>query len=473
MAFEIERQKIAVFVCKNCKGLDGMHFCTTKKRCLLCGRLTQPLDSEFFHGKKDKHGKKIPKDAQRFPRELAADKEQSIAVNIIQEKCRDFDCPGRVMEIRKGPMVTEYEFAPDRFTRLKKLKTIHEDLAMSLEAETVTVQRLVGKGTMSISISNKERKPIMFQDCLKNVIAHRDDMALPINFGVTSTGEAYVEDLALMPHLLISGQTGAGKSVFINNILTSLLYVRSPKEMELILIDPKSVELFPYKGLPHLKHEPVAGVYEALQLLETMIQEMKRRTSHLHFTKVKNLKEYNEKMKASGHPEDCLPYIVIVIDEMADIILQEKKVFTEKMAQISAMARAAGIHVIACTQRPSVDILSGKIKVNFPARVAFRVPSNADSKTILNVKGAETLLGKGDMFYMSPIKGGLQRLHAPMTTKADVDQMMKLSIEIGHVNNVPADGVDTKRSPSAGLSAPVVAVEEPEAKKKAGKGMVN
>lgn len=441
MVLGIERERIELKICKNCKAMDGHHLLTTKRRCLICGRMTQPVEADFIFRKDEKKKQKFPKGVKRFPRELAADKEQQIAVNIITEKCKDFDCPGQVVEIKKGPMVTEYEFVPDRFTRLKKLKNLNEDLAMSLEAETVTIQRMLGKGSIGISVPHKDRKPVMFTDCLKNVIAHREDMALPINFGVTSTGEPYVEDLALMPHLLISGQTGAGKSVFINNLLTSLLYIRSPKELELILIDPKSVELFPYKGLPHLKHEPVAGVYEALQLMETMIQEMKRRTSFLHYEKVKNLKEFNDKKKKEGKIDDCLPYIVIVIDEMADIIMQEKKSFIEKMAQISAMARAAGIHVIACTQRPSVDVLAGKIKVNFPARAAFRVPGAMDSKTILNVKGAETLLGKGDMFFMSPTKGGLQRLHAPLTTKADVDQMMKLSIEIGHFQHVPADGV--------------------------------
>jgi S-DNA-T family DNA segregation ATPase FtsK/SpoIIIE len=263
-------------------------------------------------------------------------------------------------------------------------------------------------------------------------------MELPINFGVQSNGQPYVEDLTRMPHLLIAGSTGAGKSVWINGILTSLLYMRTPKQMKLVLIDPKSVELFHYQGLPHLMQPPVAGVYDALSIMERLIQEMRRRTSNLFGFKCKNLKEYNDKMKAEGKPDDCWPYIVVVIDEMADLVLSEKKSFTDKMAQISAMSRAAGIHVIAATQRPSVDVVSGKIKVNFPARAAFRVPSSADSKTILNCKGAEHLLGKGDMFYISPERG-MQRLHSPNTKQADVDLMMKLSIEGGHVLSVPAD----------------------------------
>jgi S-DNA-T family DNA segregation ATPase FtsK/SpoIIIE len=203
-------------------------------------------------------------------------------------------------------------------------------------------------------------------------------------------------------------------------------------------------------------------VYDALSILENLIQEMRRRTSNLFAFKCKNLKEFNDKMKADGHPEECKPYIVVVIDEMADLVLSEKKSFTDKMAQISAMSRAAGIHVIAATQRPSVDVLSGKIKVNFPARVSFRVPSSADSKTILNHKGAEQLLGKGDMFYISPEKAGMLRLHAPNTKQADVDLMMKLSIEGGHVLGVPADIINKIDEVIA--SVPAVATKPAPAK---------
>jgi S-DNA-T family DNA segregation ATPase FtsK/SpoIIIE len=241
--------------------------------------------------------------------------------------------------------------------------------------------------------------------------------------------------------MLIGGSTGAGKSVFINNILQSLLYIRSPKELQLILIDPKSVELFPYKGFPHLKADPVADIYQALGLLESMVQEMRRRTANLHAAKVKNIAEYNAKMKAEGHPDDTWPYILVVIDELADLVMQEKKLFIERMAALAGMARAAGIHVIAATQRPSVDVLSGKVKVNFQGRVAFRVPSPFDSKTILGHKGAEQLLGKGDMFFVSPSKSGLQRLHSPNVKQENLEKLMALSIECGHHFAVPADSL--------------------------------
>jgi S-DNA-T family DNA segregation ATPase FtsK/SpoIIIE len=216
---------------------------------------------------------------------------------------------------------------------------------------------------------------------------------------------------------------------------------------------------------------PEAQTFRTLQLLMNCIEEMKRRTSNLHGFNCKNIKEYNDKVKAEAkifkemgkHDEaakrldDCWPYWLVVIDEMSDLIMTEKKATTELLAQLSAMSRAAGIHMICATQRPSVDVLSGKIKVNFPARVAFRVPAQQDSKTILNVKGAETLLGKGDMFYVSPNKPGVLRLHAPWTTQTDVDKMKALSIAIGHIRNVPADGLEAKAAvPPVILPAAVV-----------------
>lgn len=444
--------------CKGCKVLGGdkdLYF-LKKKSCPLCHKAL-----EYFKIPKKGKGDKV----LRFPRETNVNAAQQLVIKKITECCRDLDCPGKVVDVLVGPVVTEYVFEPDRFTRVKKLKGLNEDLALKLEVNTVTIRRMAGK--IGISVENPNRKMITFQECLKNVIAHREDMELPLNMGVTSTGEAYVEDLATLPHLLIGGSTGTGKSVYLNTILTSLLYVRSPKQLELYMIDPKSVELFPYKGLPHLKRDPVNDVYEALSVMETIEQEMRRRTNNLHILKAKDIKELNTKIKADiaelkkagkidlakKREEDLWPYIVLVIDEMADLVLAEKKMFTNKLACISQMARAAGICIISATQRPSVDVLPGKIKVNFPARVAFRMPSATDSKTVLNYKGAETLLGKGDMFMMSPNKSGLQRIHVPHCTPADRDQMLKISLEFGHVNSVPADAPVQPIPPTNGKSA--------------------
>ncbi len=453
--YEEGKVQYPLFICRECPRVGKRDVIMPwRKRCILCGRQTEKFEMD----KQEKHGKKrkYPKGIQRFPRLLAANEAQQQVVELLEARTRDFDCPGKVTDIRVGPMVTEYEFSPDRFTRLWKIKNIHEDLAIALKAEAVSVQRLPGKAAVSVCVPNEVRKEVEFKACLPFAITHRDDMELPVVFGVTATGEPYVEDLVKMPHLLIGGSTGAGKSVWLNSILTSLLWVRSPKQLKLILIDPKSVELMPYKGLPHLVQDPVAGVYEALNLLDRMVQEMRRRTANLYTMKVKNVKQYNDKVKEEAKAlkdsgasadkvaaklDECWPYVVVVIDEMADLVLQEKKSFVEKMAAISAMSRAAGIHVIAATQRPSVDVLPGKIKVNFPARAAFRVPSAADSKTILGHKGAEQLLGCGDMFYVSPEKSGFQRLHAPHIKQEDINHMLKVSIELGHVLNVPADAI--------------------------------
>ena len=383
------------------------------------------------------------------------EKEQKEISIAIEQKCREFECPGKIVSVQSGPIVTTYEFVPNRFIRIKRLKGLHEDLALALAAENVSVMRVPGKSAVAITVPNKDREVVTFQQTLKNVIARRNDMELPINFGVTAVGEPYVEDLARMPHLLVAGSTGSGKSVFLNNVLTSLMYIRSPKEVELILIDPKSVELRPYETLPHVKRNTVeCDIYRALAVLSEAVQEMRKRMAHLHYNKCKNLKELNDMMKQAGKPDLMLPYQVIVIDEMSDIVIQEKKAFTKVMAEISSMARAAGIHVIAATQRPSVDVLSGKIKVNFPARVTFRMPSSADSRTILSRKGAEQLLARGDMLYISPDKAGIMRLHAPLTTAEDVSKMMELSIALGHFNRVPADG------PPESFKAPEAA--EPE-----------
>lgn len=434
-----------LYVCHGCPKLGGKNlFVWWRRRCPLCARLTDLYTLKEAR----KHEPKFPKDVKRFPRELAANDEQKKIIQIITERSKDFDCPGKIIDVRQGPVVTEYKFQPDRFTRLYRIKNINEDLAIALSADSVTVQRIQGENAIGISIPNSERREIGFDDCLKNVLKHRDDMDLPINLGVTQTGEPYVECLTRMPHLLIAGSTGTGKSVLLNNILNSLLYIRSPKQLQLVLIDPKSVELFPYKDLPHVLAPPVASVFDALALLERMVQEMKKRTANLHVAHVKNIQEYNLKMRTEGHAENQWPYIVIVIDEMADLVLQEKRAFTERMASISSMARAAGIHMIAATQRPSVDVLSGKVKVNFPARVAFRVPSQADSKTILGHKGAEGLLGRGDMFYISPEKSGFQRLHAPHVKQEHIRKMLELSISLGHVLNVPANGLEETPVPS-------------------------
>jgi S-DNA-T family DNA segregation ATPase FtsK/SpoIIIE len=414
-------------VCKAC------NFLTVRSECLLCGKPT----TLFKAPEKKEEVVKV----KVVKGESPADRERREVSALIEQRTADFGCPGKVTAVKLGPILTQFMFEPDRFTRIGRLTSLSEDLALSLKADAVTVRRIPGENAMGIYVPNKHPKVVSYSDSLRNVIAHRNDMELPINFGITNTGEPYVEDLANLPHLLIGGSTGSGKSVFINNIVTSLLYIRTPKQMRLILIDPKHVELMRYAGLPHLEERPVSDIFRALAVLEEAIQEMKRRMIYLDSEKVKTLRELNEKRVKAGRAEDQLPHWIIVIDEMAELVLQEKKEFTRRMAEISSMARAAGIHVIAATQRPSVDVLSGKIKVNFPARASFRVPSTGDSHVILNQRGAEQLLKKGDFWYLSPDRG-MVRLHAPFVQTADIDKMLSLSIEHGHFNRVPADVIE-------------------------------
>lgn len=337
----------------------------------------------------------------------------------IEERAQYFQCPGKVVAIRKGPIITLYEFKPAKTTRIKRLVSLHEDLALALSAEAVLVRRLPGKDTMGIEISNpvEERQSVAFRASLSAVRkAKKAGMALPLNLGIDPFGEPVVDDLATMPHLLVAGSTGSGKSVSLNAIISSLLTVCSPQELEFYMIDPKGIELSHYADIPHMKTPMVTTVHRAREMLEGLITVMRLRISLLGAKKVRDIGEFN----ALVEKEDRMPRIVCVIDELSDLMIQDKKSITALLAEIAGMARASGIHMIAATHRPSVDVLSGRVKVNFPARMSFRVTSAIDSKVILQEKGAESLLGMGDMMYSSVSRSAIIRIHAPWVPLDDV-----------------------------------------------------
>lgn len=345
--------------------------------------------------------------------------EQMESREKIEERAEFFGCPGKVTEIRKGPIITLYEFKPAKTTRVKRLINLQEDLALALSAEAVLVRRIPGKETMGIEISNEEadRKSVGFRASLLAVqAAKKAGMELPLNLGIDPFGEPIVDDLAAMPHLLIAGSTGSGKSVSLNCIISSLLTVCSPDELEFYMIDPKGVELSHYEGIPHMKTPMVSTPHRAKEMLEGLIDVMRMRLTLLGQMKVREIREYNAIVK----PEQKLPRIVCVVDELGDLMMQDRRAFTRLIAEISGMARATGIHMVCATHRPSVDVLSGKVKVNFPARMAFRVTSAVDSKVILHRKGAEGLLGRGDMMYLSPTRSTTIRIHAPWVPLTDV-----------------------------------------------------
>lgn len=390
---------------------------------------------EMKHYKPERAGK-----AKRFPRPVTAQTlEQRRVAGVIEQVCETFLCPGEVMSYRAGPVVTEYKFQPNKMSRVKNLKSLNEDLALAIPAENVSVSRAPAERAMNISVPNKVRTEIKFEDTLRNVEAHRYDMQLPINLGVTSIGDPVIIDLAKQPHMLIAGSTGTGKSVLLNGILCSLLHVRNANELQLYLIDPKQVELLPYSGLPHTKRPPVSNTFDALALMRMMIEEMTKRMSFMYFNRVKNLPELNAILKKEGKP--TLPHWVLVIDEFAQLVQDQKKLFNECIGTLTSQARAAGIHIIAATQRTSVDIIKGPIKANFLCRVALRLPSASDSKTILSGKaGAEQLLGNGDIFVQSPSFPGLTRVHSAHCREEDIRLMLERSSMLGHVNSCPADG---------------------------------
>lgn len=344
----------------------------------------------------------------------------------IENRAKFFGCPGKVKAVRKGPLITIYEFEPGRATRVKKLQGLEEDLALTLAAEAVMVHRIHGRNLMAIEISNppNERKNISFQSSLEAVQkAKQSGNELPLNLGIDLYGKPVMDDLTAIPHLLIAGSTGAGKSVSLNCIISSLLTVSSPQELRFIMIDPKGVEMIHYSGIPHLMEPMVANAHYAMDTLERLVREMRQRLLILTTERVRDIRDLNIARKRRGEP--LLPRIVLVVDELGDLMLQDRKEFIRLFAEISQISRATGIHMICATQRPSVDVLPGKIKVNFPGRMSFRVTSSVDSKTIIQQKGAENLLGRGDMLYLSPLRAGCSRIHAPWVPLDDVRDIVE------------------------------------------------
>lgn len=322
-------------------------------------------------------------------------------------------------EITVGPIVTAYRFSPEGNTRVSQIESLASDFAVVLGVEDVVVKRMTGDSAVGIFVPNKIRTPVSFLETTKNVWRCRE-YAIPLNLGITQTGAPLVEDLTKLPHLLIAGTTGSGKSTLLTTIVTSLLAAKTPNEVQLLLSDTKGVEFHNFIGAPHLLFPPSTSVETTLDQMDFLIDEMNDRLKAIGHSGWKNIAQYNQaSLKA-------FPYIVLVIDELADILLHrgekrgETKIGQDKLNVLAQKARASGIHVVAATQRPSVNIVSGSIKANFPARLTFRLPSGADSRTVLGTEGAEHLLSQGDMLYISPNTPSIIRAHAPLTLSEDI-----------------------------------------------------
>jgi S-DNA-T family DNA segregation ATPase FtsK/SpoIIIE len=351
---------------------------------------------------------------------------------LLEEKCREFSVEGSVVQIHPGPVVTTYEFKPDAGVKYSKITGLADDLCLAMQAESVIIDRIPGKSTVGIQIPNPNREQISLRELLESDAYRRSTSKLTLALGKTIHGEPFLTDLATMPHLLIAGSTGAGKSVSVNAMITSILMRATPDDVRFIMVDPKRLELGMYEDIPHLLTPVVMDPKLAANALRWAVREMEERYKTLAAFGVRNIEQYNRNVRAmqaekkgepliddKGNELKTLPFIVVLIDELADLMMVAGNEVEESIARLAQMARAIGIHLVLATQRPSVDVITGLIKANLPARISFRVASKVDSRTILDGNGAEQLLGKGDMLYLPPASSRFVRLHGPYISEQE------------------------------------------------------
>ncbi len=336
--------------------------------------------------------------------------------------------------------MTTYELKPDAGVKYSKVTGLADDLCLAMQADSVLIDRIAGKSTVGIQIPNRTREAISLRELLESEAYRRSTSKLTIALGKTIHGEPYMADLATMPHLLIAGSTGAGKSVAMNGMLTSILYRATPDDVRMIMIDPKRLELGMYEEIPHLMTPVVVDPKQAANALRWAVREMEERYKTLAAEGVRNIEQYNRNVRQAieekhtpkeGVEPKPLPFIVVVIDELADLMMVASNEVEESIARLAQMARAVGIHLILATQRPSVDVITGLIKANLPARIAFRVASKIDSRTILDGNGAEQLLGKGDMLFLPPASSRFIRIHAPVHLRTGERAARQLPAQAG------------------------------------------
>jgi len=335
---------------------------------------------------------------------------------FLEKILLDFGVNGSIKKVNRGPVVTLNEFEPAAGVKVSKIINLSDDIARNTSSESARIAIIPGSNTVGIELPNDSRENVYLSEILSNSDFKNREIKLPIALGKSISGKPIVGDLSSMPHLLIAGTTGSGKSVCINTIILSLLYKHTPEKCKFILIDPKMLELSTYEGIPHLLCPVITEAKKAASVLGWVVKEMESRYRLMTKDGVRNIDGYNSKHKLP------MPYIVVVVDEMSDLMLVAGKEIENYIQKLSQMARAAGIHIIMATQRPSVDVITGTIKANFPTRISFQVTSKIDSRTILGEQGAEQLLGKGDMLYMSSANR-IVRIHAPFVSENEIDQI--------------------------------------------------
>ncbi|MFN2455945.1 MAG: DNA translocase FtsK [Pyrinomonadaceae bacterium] len=367
------------------------------------------------------------------PHSEQADEElRQLAVRVA-EKCKEFNVTGKIEYICPGPVVTTYEFKPDPGVKYSRVTGLVDDLCLALKADSIRIDRVPGKAHVGIEVPNPQRDTIHLREVLESRQFRESTSKLTIALGKTIDGLNYVADLARMPHLLIAGATGAGKSVGVNSLIVSILYKAQPDEVKFIMVDPKRLELGLYADIPHLATPIITDPKRASIALKWAVSEMERRYKELAGWSVRNIDGFNTEVMRrnlvkdfddSGEPHKTLPYIVIIIDELADLMMVSGHEVEESITRLAQMARAVGIHLVLATQRPSVDVITGLIKANFPSRISFRVSSKVDSRTIIDANGAEQLLGRGDMLFLPPGTSRLVRVHGAYVDETEIGKIV-------------------------------------------------
>jgi S-DNA-T family DNA segregation ATPase FtsK/SpoIIIE len=345
-------------------------------------------------------------------------------IRDLIEKLAQFKIDGDVVRTYAGPVVSTFEFKPAANVKVSKILNLQDDLAMALRAETIRIQAPIpGKDVVGIEIPNKSVETIYLREIFENKLFKNASSPLTIALGKDIVGKPFLTDLKKLPHLLIAGTTGSGKSVGINAMILNLLYRNSPDQLRLLMIDPKMLEFSIYNDIPHLLTPVITKAKQAIVALNNMVHEMERRYELMSETRTKNIENYNDKAKREG--AELFPYIVVIIDELADLMMTSGKDVEYSIARLAQMARASGIHLIVATQRPSVDVVTGLIKANLPSRISYKVGQRVDSKIILDQQGAESLLGRGDMLFTPPGMSGLVRLHAPWSSEDEIEKIVE------------------------------------------------
>lgn len=383
-------------------------------------------DIEKGEVEKPKNFKLPPADFLQRPAKKSQsidEKEIDDKIKFLLEKLAHFKIEGDVVRTYAGPVVSTFEFKPAANVKVSRILNLQDDLAMALSAQTIRIQAPIpGKDVVGIEIPNESIETIYLRELIESDIFKEASSPLTIVLGKDIVGKSFVTDLKKLPHLLIAGTTGSGKSVGINAMILSLLYKNSPDNLRLLMIDPKMLEFSIYNDIPHLLTPVITKAKQAIVALNNMVGEMERRYALMSQTRTKNIENYNEKVKQEGG--EHFPYIVVIIDELADLMMTSGKDVEFSIARLAQMARASGIHLVVATQRPSVDVVTGLIKANLPSRISYRVGQKVDSKIILDQLGAESLLGRGDLLFTPPGSTGLVRLHAPWSSESEIEKIV-------------------------------------------------